>query len=113
MLQHYLTENGILYLTLTIPTLDIQRAANLRKEMTELINTSASEKMIIDLSLIHSMDSAGLVCLLSAWREAGKKKMKVVFICPHAAVRHTIELVSLHHLFHLSRDKEEALAKLA
>jgi anti-anti-sigma factor len=69
--------------------------------------------MVVDLSGVEAIDSAGLgeLVLLHMWAEAGGYSMK--FACPRTPVRQLLELTNLASVFEAYGSVAEAMAAMA
>lgn len=108
MLRRRVSEN-VLIVAAGLKRVDVLSSPILRKEIQEIIEQEGKGNVVIDLSSVEFIDSAGLVGLLAIWKNLRKKKgeLKIAEVQPQ--VKQLIELVLLNRVFSVYETVEEAL----
>lgn len=88
--------------------LDLNSAATLR-EALRIAGDADSRPVIVDLWGATFMDSMGLNCLLSAYKQLEEQGRRFVVVCPEGAVRHLLEVTKTVEVLEVHRTIEDAL----
>jgi len=84
--------------------LDISTTTSLRRELENIVR-EGQKHAIIDLSLVHYMDSAGRSLLLR-WCRSDRLHMRICSV--PAALKHIMEQTEIDHLFSLYATEMDA-----
>ena len=101
-------EGDTLILTLSVDHLDAGNSNLFRTQATPLIKSV--KKVILDLSGVNFIDSAGLGALLSIMRNLGERGGDFRVCSVAKPVRVLFELVRLHKVLDIHETRTEALA---
>ncbi len=88
--------------------IDFEAAAEFEKALGDLIQESQS--IILDLSEIEMLSSAGLRVILTAGKRASQKKGELVLAAPGTAARQVLEISHFNLLFRIFESLDKALA---
>jgi anti-sigma B factor antagonist len=91
--------------------LDLLTAPAFSAKINELVCRQPSD-IVVDLSEVQFMDSAGLQILLSAERRVTRRARRLTVICPAGPVRRVIELARLTDVLGLVSSFGEYEARL-
>ena len=69
--------------------------------------------VVVDLSLVTFLDSTGIGVLLNALRSLGRRKGRLVVVCPTKRVLRPFEVTGLVDRLSITGSREEALGRLA
>ncbi|KAF3362431.1 Anti-sigma factor antagonist [Chlamydiales bacterium STE3] len=108
-IQHTI-QGSTLIIALLDKRFDVISSTQLKNKVLALIEESQLNDVILDLHHIEFIDSAGLVCFLSLWKELSRKKGNLKFASLTAQVRQVIELVLLNRVFDIYQDVDNALS---
>lgn len=107
-IQHFI-QDKILIITPIEKRFDVISSPQLKEKILKLIEQSKLQEVIFDLHHINFIDSAGLVCFLSLWKELNHKKGSVKFASLTPPVKQIIELVLLNRVFDIYENVEDAM----
>lgn len=114
MIRHQIVDKDLI-LHLDNKRIDVITAPLLRKQIQDMLDSTKLDNIILDLSTVEFIDSAGLVCLLALWKALRKKNGDLKIASPQLAVQQTIELVLLNKVFaiypSINDAREKALTK--
>jgi anti-sigma B factor antagonist len=102
-----ITENGIVLLEVE-GGVDAHTALLLRRTLTDLLAQGYS-RLVLDVSRMEYISSAGLRVLLDARREARRLDGEVRLFDPNALVRRVIELAGFEELLYVSGTRQQAM----
>ena len=89
--------------------IDAMNAANLRKKLHDLLDEGANN-LVVDLSAIPFMDSAGMAVLVSALKRARQLAGDVKLVWPQSvSARRILNLTRLDRAFTMADTVEEAV----
>lgn len=108
MLNHKIVDH-ILIITLESPRIDVFLSQNVRKQILEVIDAEKKDQVILDLSNVEFMDSAGLVSFLAIWKALRKKEGDLKLANVQSTVQQIIELVQLNRIFSIYPTVQQAL----
>jgi anti-sigma B factor antagonist len=89
--------------------LDVYSAPGLRQETTDLIQ-SGHHRIVIDLSELRFIDSAGLGALLGVRKRLGSHGGQLAVVCGDGMVRKVFEMTSLSDVLNVVDTLDEAIA---
>jgi anti-sigma B factor antagonist len=72
--------------------------------------SNGQSNLIVNLSGIDFMGSAGLRALLAAYKEAGRRGGRLVLAAPSKRVSEVFTLAAIHHIFTIYEDNLSAIA---
>lgn len=87
--------------------IDFSCSANLRGELTEILDTKV-DRLVIDLAEVSYMDSSGVAVLVEALRKQHGNGGKLVLCKLQQRVRDIFEISRLHTLFAITDSAEDA-----
>jgi len=87
--------------------LDASNAEEFRREITPALEGNA--KVILDMSEVRFLDSAGLGTLLSCLREVSAEGGDLKLCGLSRSVRSTFEVARMHRIFDIVATREEAI----
>jgi len=93
--------------TLVGDHLDASNADEFKRDMAPLLE--ANPRLILDLSDVRFLDSAGLGALLSALRKLSADGGDLKLIGVSQPVRSVFQITRMHRIFDIFNTKEEAL----
>lgn len=79
-------------------------ATSFQEELTNLLQQDSCTKITIDFNCVEFLDSAGLMALIIAYKEAQKKKIKFNLINVSPAVRIIFELSQLDQVLGIKEE---------
>jgi anti-sigma B factor antagonist len=97
----------ITVISLPCGALDAGNAAEFKKDVSPLLGRS--DKVIIDLSCVGFMDSAGLGAILSVLKRVSGNKGELRLAGMGKEVRALFELVRMHRILDVYNDREQAI----
>ena len=103
-------------MTLTLDgELCIHRANELQQQLLPALVAARDDggALLLDLSQVTEIDSAGVQLLELARREAGRQRSTVRLIAPSATVQQTLALLGLSERFLSAGEPAQALARAA
>lgn len=81
--------------------LSAANANNFLERLTAAINSSVNSAVLVDMSAVEFMDSAGLMALIKAFRLAQKQGCKFGICCLAPSVKIMFELTQLDNAFEI------------
>lgn len=87
--------------------LDASNSAELKRDIAPVLE--ANNKVVIDLTRLHFMDSSGLGAMLSCLRQLTAKGGDLKLCCMSKQVRAAFELVRMHRIFDIFGTRDEAV----
>lgn len=107
-IQHFFQDQALV-ITPIEKRFDVISSPQLKEKILELIHDSKYHYIILDLSHIQFVDSAGLVCFLTLWKELRKRKRSLKFANLTEPVKQIMELVLLNKVFDIYDNTEKAI----
>lgn len=107
-LSHYIKDQ-ILVIVLLGENLDARNAPTIKEKVLHLIQTTGLSKLIFDLSHLKFIDSSGLGTFLSIQRNLVAQKGSLKLAHLNTPVRTMFEIVSIHRVFDIFPNVEEAI----
>lgn len=101
--------NGISVFKLNEPRFDASIAGLVKGELTILLHTEESRKLVFDLSEVEYCDSSGLSAILLAYRLLQAEEGKIRIAAPTKNVRKLIEISQLDRILPICETVEDAL----
>ncbi len=97
-----------------IATLDGDIDASVAPEVSEKILPLATEngKIIVDMTKVPYMSSAGLRTLLSMYRQVSANQAKLILVGLSEDIKDTMSVTGFLDFFEVSESVDEAIAKL-
>lgn len=102
-------KNQTLIITPIEKRFDVISSPQIKEKILQLIDQTHLNEVIFDLHYINFIDSAGLVCFLSLWKDLSHKKGFLRFANLTPPVKQIIELVLLNRVFDIYGNVEEAI----
>jgi anti-anti-sigma factor len=87
--------------------LDIATAAQLKRELDEIINAMPGP-VVVDLTALTFLDSSGAAVLLDVARRLTRAQRMFALACPDGAPRQALEMMRLTNDLHVVDDRELA-----
>lgn len=104
-------EGDALILTLSVDHIDAGNSAVFRTQVLPLIQQA--NRVVLDLTGVTFIDSAGLGALLSVMRQLGERKGDFRICAAAKPIRVLFELVRLHKVLDIHETRADALAAQA
>ena len=101
-------DGDALILSLTVDHLDAGNTAAFRAQATPLVQSV--KRVVLDLTGVNFIDSAGLGALLSVMRNLGERNGDFRVCSASKAIKVLFELVRLHKVLDIHATRAEALA---
>ena len=105
-LSEAMTAHGVPVLRIS-GEVDLGTAAALRTA-TERLLARHAELIIVDLSEVTFLDSAGLKVLDDLQQQAAAAHRRVALVCPHERLRRLLEITGLDDRFSIHDTREDA-----
>lgn len=102
-------QQGVLIITPKSKRIDVIASPLLRKQLQEAIDDENTASVVLNLSGVEFIDSAGLVSFLAIWKHLRKKNGDLKVASAQPQVQQIIELVLLNRVFSLHPTVEEAI----
>ena len=90
---------------------DVVTAPKLGRRLLSLLE-EGKRALVVDLSNITFIDSAGVAVLLNARRQICHRRGELVVVCPNERVRRSFQIMGLTQHLRIYRSRREALAGL-
>jgi anti-sigma B factor antagonist len=90
---------------------DVVTAPKLGRRLLALLE-EGKRRLVVDLSDITFIDSAGIGVLLNARRQICHRHGELVVVCPNERVRRSFQIMGLTEHLRIYRSRREALAGL-
>jgi anti-sigma B factor antagonist len=104
-------QNGVLHLHLMgCDALDCANAAQVRSDALKLVDGTSD--IVVDLSHVSFVDSAGVSVLVSLFKAARARDRKVKFVSNQPGVVSVLELIKLDQIFDIYPDRSAAVQSL-
>lgn len=107
-IQHFIQDKTLIIIPIE-KRFDVISSPQLKEKILQLINQTQLQQIIFDLHHINFIDSAGLVCFLSLWKDFHHKNGNVKFANLTPPVKQIIELVLLNRVFDIYDNVDEAI----
>lgn len=99
----------VLVITPKGENLDAKEAPEFKEKVLRLIDDTDAKHVIFDMHQLQFIDSSGLGCFLSVLRRLNSKKGDLKLCAMSKPVRSMFELVSMHKIFDIFPNADEAL----
>jgi anti-sigma B factor antagonist len=103
--------DGVCIINWQIDHLDAANSSTFRTESAQHIK--AAKNVVLDLTGVVFIDSAGLGALLSVMRSLGERNGEFRICCAPKAIQVLFELVRLHKILDIHETRADALASFA
>lgn len=100
--------DGVCVLNWSVDHLDAANSSTFRTESAQHIK--AATKVVLDLTGVTFIDSAGLGALLSVMRALGERNGEFRICCAPKAIQVLFELVRLHKILDIHDTRTDAIA---
>jgi len=87
---------------------DLSKSSDLRSALRPVL-ASKPKRIVVDLSAVPYMDSAGVATLIEALQIAKRTNIFFVLCCLTSGVQSIIELTRLDQIFLICKSREDAL----
>lgn len=84
-------------------------APDLRRVLMELLKVKKAPRVIVNMSNVAYIDSAGVACLVEALKVARELKLGLALFGPNRVAREVFELTRLISVFEVYGTEEEAV----
>jgi len=99
---------SIVYVTGDI---DLYTSPQLRETVLDLFQRRNQQRVVLNLSEVHYIDSSGIASLVEGLQEAKKLKARFILVGLNEAPRHVLELTRLLSVFEIAESEDEAAAE--
>lgn len=99
----------VLIIVIEDKALDALTTPAFKTEVNKLLEENLSKHLIIDLSNLQFIDSAGFGSILSILKTLTKSEGDIKLSCMSKPIRAIFELVCMHKIFQIFNTTEEAL----
>lgn len=104
------TQDKVLVVTPTGPSLDAREAREFKEKVIDLINKNETHSIVIDMRNLQFIDSSGLGTFLSILKTLHAQNGELKLSNLSKPIRTIFELVSMHKIFEIYNSVEEAVA---
>jgi anti-sigma B factor antagonist len=104
------TENNVLVVQPSDDFLDASNVKAFREGMLPVLQQN--KKVLLDMSGLRFVDSAGVGALISCLRVSGESEADFRLCGLSRPVRALFDLMRMHRVFHIHTDKSEAIAAM-
>lgn len=103
------TQDKVLVVTPTGPSLDAREAREFKEKVIELIGQNETHSIVIDMRNLQFIDSSGLGTFLSILKTLHVQDGELKLAHLNKPIRTIFELVSMHKIFEIYNTTEEAI----
>lgn len=104
-------QNNTLIVTPVGNRIDVIVCPRFKDQALDLIEKYQVKNVIFDLHHVEFIDSAGLVCFLSLWKQLNKGEGSLKFACLTPTVKQIVDLVLLNKVFDIYETVDAAAKK--
>jgi len=104
-------ENGVVVVQPAAATLDANNARAFRDAITPVIDRH--ERVVLDMSNIDFVDSAGVGAMISSLRRAAERQARFRLCELRRPVRALFDLMRMHRVFEIHNGRAEAVQGIA
>lgn len=101
--------NGIATIVDVCCDVTLYNAPELRKALMDLLKTKKAPRVIVNMTTVRYIDSAGVACLVEALKVAKDWKLGLAFFGINRVAKEVLELTRLIHVFEVYDTEEEAV----
>jgi anti-sigma B factor antagonist len=101
--------NGIATIVNVCCDVTLYNAPELRKALMDVLKVKKSPRVIIDMNHVRYIDSAGVACLVEAFKVARESKLGFALFGLNSEAKEVLELTRLIRVFEVYATEEEAL----
>lgn len=102
-------EENTLVISLLSENLDAKDAPDFKQKVIDLITSNNRQNIVFDLTRLRFIDSSGLGSFLAILRALNARNGNLKLVGMNKNVKTMFELVSMHKIFEILENKEEAL----
>jgi anti-sigma B factor antagonist len=107
-------ESGVLVVLLEDASgMDNPNSDAFRSDLLQILQTNPAERLALDLSLLDTLSSSGIVALLTLKRSMEARRGRLVLYALQAPVFQVFKTLGLSDFFSIAPDRAAALADLA
>ena len=99
---------SIVYVTGDI---DLYTSPQLRETVLDLFQRRNQQRVVLNLSEVHYIDSSGIASLVEGLQEARKLSARFILVGLNEGPRHVLELTRLLTVFEIAASEAEATAE--
>jgi anti-anti-sigma factor len=88
---------------------DVTTCSDVRYALAVAIDAAATADVLVDASLVETVDVAGLGVLVAAHRRSRQMGLRLVLCDPQPRVLRLLAVTRLHRVLNLERDVHEAV----
>ncbi|MBF0274322.1 MAG: STAS domain-containing protein [Nitrospinae bacterium] len=103
------TKEGNVHIVKFSDKLTYAKLQSIKAELTDKITFEEMGQVIIDLSSVKILDSAGIGLVVSLYKSAVKEKGKLVISCQNAAITDILKTVGVNKIIKVLPTLDEAL----
>jgi anti-anti-sigma factor len=107
-LSTYLVDNKLVIMPKE-ENLDAKNATNFKKNVLNLLQSGQTVQVILDLTYLRFIDSSGLGVLLSLQRILNKQGGILKLVHLNKPVQSMFEIVSMHRIFEIFQNVDDAV----
>jgi anti-sigma B factor antagonist len=104
-----IVRNGTCSVVQVSGDIDLKSSPELRATILDLFEKRHQERVILDLTGVHYLDSSGIASLVEGLQEAKKHNARFILAGLQEAPKHVLELTRLAKVFEITNTVEEAL----
>lgn len=93
--------------------INASNAVEFQQQLTTAVSSRHPQVVLIDMSQVESLDSAGLMALVSALSSAQSLNHRFSLCCISASIRIIFELTQLDRIFEIFEDRATFAAAIA
>jgi len=101
--------NGIATIVDVCCDVTLYNTPELRKALMDLLKTKKSPRVIVNMTTVRYIDSAGVACLVEALKVAKDWKLGFAFFGLNRVAKEVLELTRLIHVFEVYDTEEDAV----
>jgi len=101
--------NGIATIVDVCCDVTLYNAPELRKALMDLLKVKKAPRVIVNMTTVGYIDSAGVACLVEALKVAKDWKLGFAFFGLNRVAKEVLELTRLIHVFEVYGTEEEAV----
>jgi anti-sigma B factor antagonist len=102
-------QNGTAAIVDVTGTVTLDNAPNFLKALMELLKVKKSPRVIVNMTDLSYIDSAGIACLVEALKVARESKLGFALFGLNREVKEVLELTRLSRVFEVYNKEEDAL----
>lgn len=101
--------NGIATIVDVCCDVTLYNTPELRKALMDLLKVKKAPRVIVNMTTVRYIDSAGVACLVEALKVARESKIGFALFGLNSVAKEVLELTRLIHVFEVYGTEEEAV----